>query len=1068
MSMFRRGLTVRGVAVAAGVMLVMGVAVPVSAAAAPTESAAAQQASKPDKPKPPKPPKAPKPPKPPSPKPPKGSGAPAPVDISSSMPRTMRDDLTGDFLGRGYEQRMRAENSSLNIYDSASLGGTTPIQSTPMDLNESGGGAGSPGVAYPCGDILGPCTASMWAQYSHESDQSCSDCFEFLSNAYELNTIYLARAGNLLFMTGSQGNELDEEGLDSGYTAYRNWLYELPGDGSCASMSCAYSHTRLPDAFNFCDNCAGVPRAIGVTSLAAGYSGGNLYVAVGLSDGGVQIYGSNGLGGLELTDTFGGMATPDGSQTPPTALAWDPSGSGLLAVGVISWADEGFFVNINSNGKVQGSWLAWNQHGGDALVPAPFSVAFGQGGAHGKVVAFGMREGDGSGTLRLVDPTVSGAETGQVAGTTDPGPNGAIIAVNPIPRFDGTPGGSDFAVSYQTGTSVGTGTGGLLRWDGTSTGLTALPVIAGSPNTMTPDWTTFRTWYPGIKEGRLQITNTSAEPIAVALQASASSGKGCWYAPSWADAPHFPAGSAPTGGITLAAGQTSAVYTMGAYTAGPSGACAVDPDNNPNDSTGTWRGYLVITPTNHPADTRLVDLRLNRDLSVDVDDQAGGLVAGDPTETQGPTVVKIAYTGNHLAAFGLWDVRVSTPVLPTPGPSPAVKASRLSPEDFSGAAVYRFDVTGATYQLPSPYPNQIVVPPLIVQGSVDGNSWTNLGTLIPRTEPTIEPIIVNGKNAAKLTLGPATFWWENPAGQPVYEYIQVGLGPTEMTAVTLSKLSIPSDPNVGGPQINATNQAKTAAPVDSGLDEAPLMVEVLDNNNNELPFTDPSYQRIYYRDGFNHLITNLFDATNPDNFIGVSPYAGAYPNNGTETSGQPGTFDGFHYVATTSTNLQQITGYIAGAISPSQPINVNAMTIETLKNDPNISATGGISLTCVDEETGASIPCPLAPILQGGTAACSLNNAAAFCPAYYVNGGQLGMLTTAVATTSVDSLPLQQTAGTADHLLGSAPLTVTTAAATLNLTGISSNLLSSDQVDTTLVTHGMLASPPIINVPVGS
>jgi hypothetical protein len=45
---------------------------------------------------------------------------------------------------------------------------------------------------------------------------------------------------------------------------------------------------------------------------------------------------------------------------------------------------------------------------------------------------------------------------------------------------------------------------------------------------------------------------------------------------------------------------------------------------------------------------------------------------------------------------------------------------------------------------------------------------------------------------------------------------------------------------------------------------------------------------------------------------------------------------------------------------------------------------------------------------------------------------------------------------------------VTTAAATLNLTGISSNLLSSDQVDTTLVTHGMLASPPIINVPVGS
>ena len=49
------------------------------------------------------------------------------------MPRAMRDELTGDFLGRGYDQRMRAEDSSLNIYDSASLEGEL-LQSTPMDL----------------------------------------------------------------------------------------------------------------------------------------------------------------------------------------------------------------------------------------------------------------------------------------------------------------------------------------------------------------------------------------------------------------------------------------------------------------------------------------------------------------------------------------------------------------------------------------------------------------------------------------------------------------------------------------------------------------------------------------------------------------------------------------------------------------------------------------------------------------------------------------------------------------------------------------------------------------------
>ena len=68
-----------------------------------------------------------------------GSGrnevAPAPpVDISSSMPRTMRDEITGDFLGHGYDQRMRVETTTnLNIYDSASRGGAL-LQSTPTDL----------------------------------------------------------------------------------------------------------------------------------------------------------------------------------------------------------------------------------------------------------------------------------------------------------------------------------------------------------------------------------------------------------------------------------------------------------------------------------------------------------------------------------------------------------------------------------------------------------------------------------------------------------------------------------------------------------------------------------------------------------------------------------------------------------------------------------------------------------------------------------------------------------------------------------------------------------------------
>jgi hypothetical protein len=76
---------------------------------------------------------------------------------------------------------------------------------------------------------------------------------------------------------------------------------------------------------------------------------------------------------------------------------------------------------------------------------------------------------------------------------------------------------------------------------------------------------------------------------------------------------------------------------------------------------------------------------------------------------------------------------------------------------------------------------------------------------------------------------------------------------------------------------------------------------------------------------------------------------------------------------------------------------------------------------------------------------------------------QLGLLTAAPATTSKASLPLQQTAGTTQHLLASAPLTVSSTAATLTDT---SAFPSSDQVNTTLVTHGVIV--PVINVPVAT
>jgi hypothetical protein len=475
---------------------------------------------------------------------------------------------------------------------------------------------------------------------------------------------------------------------------------------------------------------------------------------------------------------------------------------------------------------------------------------------------------------------------------------------------------------------------------------------------------------------------------------------------------------------------------MGAYTAGAQGGCAA------TDQTGAWLGYLAITPVSHPADTRLVGLRLNRDMTVDVTDQAGG-----------STTVSITNAHNQLAAFGLWTITVGTPPAPTPQPSPTVKGCRVTPADWPGPAVYRFKVTGATYQLPAPYQfgNQVMVPPLLVQGSVDGNSWTSLGSLVPATQPA-----VTAGPPTQLTLGSATFWWENPPGQPAYQYIRVGLGPAGVPSqVALAALS-PSADETNSLKIGATGSDSWARPVNSGVDQAPLSVQVLDSDGNTLPGKDKRYKRIYYRDDSGNLITNLFlTGADPAGFIGVSPYAGAYPNDGSVTKGRSAVAGTYHYVSTTSTTHQQITGYLGGALNAgvpvfSQPIDVQASAIAPVASAT--SASKGISLTGCADFTGSSL-CRLFPI-SAGQPALFLDTA---------GGVQIGILTAAQATISVASLPLQQSAGMPEHLLASAPLTVSETAATLTDT---SAFLPGDLVDTWLVAHGVLV--PVVNISASS
>ena len=97
-----------------------------------------------------------------------------------------------------------------------------------------------------------------------------------------------------------------------------------------------------------------------------------------------------------------------------------------------------------------------------------------------------------------------------------------------------------------------------------------------------------------------------------------------------------------------------------------------------------------------------------------------------------------------------------------------------------------------------------------------------------------------------------------PDRPPAYQQIRVGFGSSGpwSSVVNLANDGPPTMTNLQGPQAGGGNIVK---PVDTGIDQAQVSVQVLDNNNSALPNTDPSYQLLYYRQGGSSaLVTNLF------------------------------------------------------------------------------------------------------------------------------------------------------------------------------------------------------------------
>ena len=849
------------------------------------------------------------------------------------------------------------------------------------------------------------------------------------------------------------------EGLYIGGATYgapaKTFVMRARNDGTCTQPSCATGPTdwvtNMPTTFSNAGdpyNFSTANRGVIVSSLAAGMIGSTPVLAVGLSDTGVRILNRNT--GQQIGQAYGGCATGGiTTQTPPTALAWDPSGNGWLAVACMSVQKRLFSVQYAANGTVlaTGSYadlppdVPYNAGGpGFELWNAqPLSAAVlrrpADPASTDPLMAFGMSNG----TVLLLNPR---GPTDKPVATFQA--NAPVTGLTTMPRVDGTTGFPDLAVSY--GASV-PGVAQLVRYGGTSS-LTALPV--DPTGATTTDAGGIRQAFPGYRTGRFEIVNSAAEPVSVELLSRPEPGYGCWFAPAFADG----SGARFPGEVDLTAGQTSDRYVLGGATLGTGAGCGPT-----TDSTSEWAAYLVITPAEDDefdvkddADRQVVKLQIDRDsLQLDVSQQVGGSLtvsaAPDPSAT-------------NAGALGAWTLTIDGAEPPQADSAPTITGRQLTAAGDPGPTVYRVDVSGATYTMDTdPAPRvQATVPPLLVEGYVDSAAaWQPLGQLVPRT-----PLNLSS-DGSTLTLGNASFWWQNDPDDPDSTVSRVRVVTRDSAAarapsaeLDLTTLPVPAALNLTGPVVAPTAANKVASPAATGLDQASLKVQVQDLTPKTLASTDPSYGRIYYRvnvDGTasDPLVTNLYltdgdgVVVDPTSFVGVSLYAGVYSSSTRPGSATPTT----HYVSTTSDELQSLAAYVGGVTTDagpvaSQPITVQAVDLPT--EPAATSAAQGISIVGCADYTGVST--------------CRLAGLTATRPALYEDydeNGQplIGALMASPATTSEASLPLQQKSGVAEHQLASAPLTVGANSARLVDT---SAFFGGDSVDTALVTHGILVA----------
>ena len=866
----------------------------------------------------------------------------------------------------------------------------------------------------------------------------------YAGSAYNLTGVKVAADSSNIFMAGATWNGTDNGAI----TTYGLHLYELPHNGSCASASCAERKIDLPGIFKYDAFLGGRINLIVVTSLTVGVVGGQTLIAVGLSDEGIFIFNDN----LQQVAHISDMATPDHSQppqTPVTSLAFGRprvGQGGVLLAGVMSPAWDMYMYRLNADGTEKsmhyagGSWYT-------------FASAVAQ--INGQQYAvFGTLPSDNTNVIFVMNID-TGVEFTRYTYSGD-----LVSGLTPLTPWDGNSGNQQVVV----GTFGGSHDMVLQYVGGT---MTTIPVGAGGASTGTADQ--LYQWFPGYGAGRLRVANDTGSAVSVSMAWRPDASYGCWLNTSVTDGavPEFPAN--PT---SVAAGQASSQYFIGALTAGPDGGCASA------TGTGQWASYVVITPAGDPADQHEVKLQVNPTAGLAsiaaITDQAGG----DLTATLTPDG-----SGSGGSWWGGWQLHVTGPGQPAAAKAPAVTGYQLtsmpssdyqaptSPEaDDPCRPVYRFDVTGAQWTVPGAAGQAQArvaaqIPAMTAQGSTDGGkTWTDLGQLMPATTPTLA--------GNTVTLGPSSFYWQDPvtaatapavaaapggsqcptSGDAPLTDVRVVSGGLPSSVVTVTTLNAAAPAVGGGPgaqpinsnaglAVTPDNPSGTAMPRADGVDQAGLTIQLKPSNGGGIiPASDPQYKLVYYRvSNTNTLVTGLYTAGDYGDYVAVGPYLA----DGSRVNTQS-------YLVTTSTAGQSLLGVINDSGEPS-PFTSGSIPVAAPDSPliPTGAAATGIEIT------GCA-----------GSSTCPLTAPAAATPALYQAGGLAtgpvsGLQFAAEAVTGVASLPLQISTSNA-HTLASAPLSVQPGQAVLRDT---SPFWPKDTIDTALVTRGNLVQA--VSVPVG-